>query len=306
MRLLDHGDLQRWFESYFRVDARLQKIEWASMFRFHSRIAAKFRVGNSFLIGDAAHIHNPAGGQGLNLGIGDAVNIAWKLAQVVNNESPAWLLETYESERRPVARTVLKRTDLGFKLETGNNAVAVWMRTHVATRIVGVVSRLAPVRRMFFHLFSQLWVNYRGSRAVSAAHSGKSGPRPGDRAPYAPIAKTGEGASSVLDLGHGSGYHILLFDNREQSSASSDVAELAARLVGRYAAPVATYVIPPSETAAYRAYRVDGARAVLIRPDGHIAAIADAGDQDAIQRLHSHLDDVLVRARTSSVSSDAA
>lgn len=303
---LDHGDLQRWFETYFRVDARLEKIEWASMFRFHSRIATQFRVGDSFLIGDAAHIHNPAGGQGLNLGIGDAVNLAWKLAQVVNGESPAWLLDTYESERRPTAATVLKRTDLGFKLETGDSAVAVWMRTHVATRMVGAVSRLAPVRRMFFQLFSQLWVNYRGSGAVYTAHTPKGAPRPGDRAPYAPIRETSDGARSVLDLTHGSGYHLLLFDNRERTATSSRGERLAARLADRYAAPVTTHVIPPSETAAYRAYRVDGARLVLVRPDGHVAAVTDPGDPDALQRLCDHLDTVLLPASATGVGSDAA
>ncbi|WP_267912750.1 FAD-dependent monooxygenase [Streptomyces adelaidensis] len=303
---LDHGELQRWFDSYFRVDARLQEIEWASMFRFHSRLASRFRVGSSFLIGDAAHIHNPAGGQGLNLGIGDAVNLAWKLAQVVNGESPEWLLDTFESERRPVASTVLKRTDLGFKLETGDNAVAVWMRAHVATRVVGVVSRLAPVRRMFFHLFSQLWVKYPGSRAVHAARSAKGALRPGDRAPYAPISETCDGARSVLDLTHGSGYHVLLFDNRERSSTSMDLEELAVRLADRYVAPVTTHVIPPSETAAYGAYRVDGARLVLVRPDGHIAALADPGDPGAVQQVRDHLDEVLLRASAPSISAGAA
>nr|AKQ20687.1 monooxygenase [uncultured bacterium] len=116
---LDHADLQLWFDDYFKVDARLEEILWASMFRVHSRLAAKFRVGNAFLVGDAAHIHNPAGGQGLNLGVGDAINLAWKLAQVVHGEAPRWLLDTYEAERRPIARTVLRRTDSGSNWRPG-------------------------------------------------------------------------------------------------------------------------------------------------------------------------------------------
>ncbi|MFS8096726.1 FAD-dependent oxidoreductase [Lentzea alba] len=261
---LDHAVLQRWFDDYFKVDARLDEVVWASMFRFHSRLAARFRVGNAFLVGDAAHIHNPAGGQGLNLGVGDAVNLAWKLAQVVRGEAPEWLLDTYEAERRPVARTVLKRTDLGFKLETGNSAVAVWMRTHVATRLVGVVSRLAFVRRMFFHMFSQLWIGYRGSRAVGR---GVGQLKPGARAPYSP---------GVLDRTHGPGYHVLLF------------SVPAVRFEG----PVTTHVIPPSDVAAFRAYQVDGPRLVLIRPDGHVAAVTDS-----VEDMTSFLDTVLVRVR---------
>ncbi|MFB9902321.1 FAD-dependent monooxygenase [Allokutzneria oryzae] len=281
---LDHADLQRWFDNYFRVDARLDEVIWASMFRFHSRLASRFRVGNAFLVGDAAHIHNPAGGQGLNLGVGDAVNLAWKLAQVVNGEAPPWLLDTYEAERRPIAQTVLKRTDLGFKLETGNNAVAVWMRTHVATRVVGVVSRLAPVRRMFFHMFSQLWINYRGSRAVGP---GGGALKPGDRAPYAPIKQTRDGARSVLDLTHGGGYHVLLF-----SCDDVDAEALAQRLADRYVAAVTTHVIPSSEHAAYRSYHVDGALMVVVRPDGHIAAVADPAQPESVVAF---LDGVLVR-----------
>ncbi|HEX8866334.1 MAG TPA: FAD-dependent oxidoreductase, partial [Lentzea sp.] len=261
---LDHAVLQRWFDDYFKVDARLDEIVWASMFRFHSRLAQKFRVGNAFLAGDAAHIHNPAGGQGLNLGVGDSVNLAWKLAQVVRGEAPEWLLDTYEEERRPVARTVLKRTDLGFKLETGNSAVAVWMRTHVATRIVGIVSQMAPVRRMFFHMFSQLWIGYRGSRAVGRAVGQL---KAGARAPYAP---------GVLDLTHAPGYHVLLFSVPPT----------------QFDGPVTTHVIQPDDVAAYRAYQVDGPRLVLIRPDGHVAAVTDSA-----QDMAAFLDTVLVRVQ---------
>jgi hypothetical protein len=261
---LDHAVLQRWFDDYFKVDAKLDEIVWASMFRFHSRLASKFRVGNAFLAGDAAHIHNPAGGQGLNLGVGDAVNLAWKLAQVVKGEAPEWLLDTYEEERRPIARTVLKRTDLGFKLETGNSAIAVWMRTHVATRLVGFVSRLAPVRRMFFHMFSQLWIGYRGSRAVGRAVGQL---KAGVRAPYVP------------GLPDTPGYQVLLF------------SVPAVQFEG----PVTSHVIPASDVAAYRAYQVDGPRLVLIRPDGHVAAVAETA-----AGIIEFLDTVLVRVQVRS------
>ncbi|MFD4832108.1 FAD-dependent monooxygenase [Streptomyces uncialis] len=296
--------LHRWFADYFRVDARLQEIVWASMFRFHSRIAPRFRVGSCFLIGDAAHIHNPAGGQGLNLGVGDAVNLAWKLAQVVHGQAPPWLLDTYESERRPIARTVLKRTDLGFRAETGDGAVAVWMRTQVAARVVGVVSRLAPVRRMFFHMFSQLWIGYRGSRAVAAARPVTGGLRPGDRAPYALLARAGDGTGSVLDLTHGSGYHVLGFA-ADPGAAGLDVQELAELLDDRYPGMVTVHAVPPQETAAYRAYQVKGARLVVVRPDGHLGAVVDLPAPDAVGALVAFLDRVLLRATTPEVSAAA-
>ncbi|WP_067540750.1 FAD-dependent monooxygenase [Nocardia crassostreae] len=285
---LDHADLQRWFDEYFRVDARLREIVWASMFRFHSRIAERFRAGNVFLIGDAAHIHNPAGGQGLNLGVGDAINLAWKLAQVAAGQAPSWLLDTYEAERRPIAATVLARTDIGFKLETATDPVAVWMRAHVATRLLGIVSRLAPVRRLFFQLFSQLWISYRDSPAIATA--GGRGPQPGDRAPYAPLADNPDRARSVLDLTHGTGYHALFFDVDDCARAG----ELADLLATRYASAVTSHVLPRWETAAYAAYRVNGPKLVLVRPDGHIAAVANPADAGEIDSVLRHLDWVLV------------
>ncbi|MTJ61506.1 FAD-dependent oxidoreductase [Nocardia seriolae] len=288
---LDHDVLQRWFDNYFRVDARLRDVVWAAMFRFHSRIADRFRTGHCFLVGDAAHIHNPAGGQGLNLAVGDAMNLAWKLAQVIGGQAPDSLLDTYSTERRPIAETVLKRTDLGFKLETGTSPVALWMRAHVATKIIGVVSRLAPVRRLFFHLFSQLWISYRDSAAVDRGGFPGHGPRPGDRAPYAAISETPGGARSVLDLTHAPGYHALLFGTGD----GAGVPELLATFADRYGSAVTTHTVPDRETAAYRAYGVNGPKLVLVRPDGHIAALADPFDKTTIESVLSHLDRVLLR-----------
>ncbi|OXM59433.1 FAD-dependent monooxygenase [Amycolatopsis vastitatis] len=91
----------------FGPEAKLAKIRWASRFSDDSRLAARYRVGRVFLAGDAAHIHFPAGGQGLNLGIQDAMNLGWKLAAELHNQAPPTLLDTYEAERREVAKQVL-------------------------------------------------------------------------------------------------------------------------------------------------------------------------------------------------------
>ncbi|MEV6880285.1 FAD-dependent monooxygenase [Amycolatopsis sp. NPDC051128] len=92
----------------FGAETEIKEIRWASRFSDDSRLAANYRVDRVFLAGDAAHIHFPAGGQGLNLGIQDAMNLGWKLAAVLNNQAPKALLDTYESERRPVAERVLQ------------------------------------------------------------------------------------------------------------------------------------------------------------------------------------------------------
>jgi 2-polyprenyl-6-methoxyphenol hydroxylase-like FAD-dependent oxidoreductase len=108
--------------------SRIEEIVWASRFRVHHRVAAAFREGAVFLAGDAAHVHSPAGGQGMNTGIQDAANLAWKLALVLRGQAPDSLLDSYERERRPVAREVVSTTDRLTQLATMRSPVFRWMR----------------------------------------------------------------------------------------------------------------------------------------------------------------------------------
>ncbi|GAA2414091.1 FAD-dependent monooxygenase [Nonomuraea africana] len=173
--------LQRWFDTFFAVRARLVGADWTALFRVHSRMAERFRAGDTFLVGDAAHIHSPAGGQGMNLGIGDAVNLGWKLAMVARGEAGEQLLDSYEAERMPVARKVLNGADRGFALEATGQPVAAWLRAHVAGRLLGPLSHLPPVREAIARMFSQTWISYRDSPVVGGSRHGAL--RPGDRAP---------------------------------------------------------------------------------------------------------------------------
>src|SRR3989441_11083460 len=95
-----------------RIDVR--RVKWFSTYHVHHRVAARFRQGRVFLLGDAAHIHSPVGGQGMNTGIGDAVNLAWKLAAVLNGGAAVSLLSTYEPERIRFARRLVATTDRVF------------------------------------------------------------------------------------------------------------------------------------------------------------------------------------------------
>jgi hypothetical protein len=280
-------ELQRWFNDYFQVNGELGEVSWASLFRFHSRIADRFSSGNVFLVGDAAHIHNPAGGQGLNLGVGDAMNLAWKLALVVRGEAKAGLLESYEAERRPVAQTIMRNTDRGFKLETLSSPMAMWMRIHLATRLIGPLTRLSQVRRIIFRMMSQTWISYRGSPAVASTRAA-GGLRPGDRAPHAPLVTTSD---SILDVTHHNGYHLLVF---EGLSPTGGIGNLGADLPDRYLSPVCVHIIPRCETAAHKIYAAHRARLVLVRPDGHIASVSEADELRDIVLLITHLDGILL------------
>src|SRR5207248_7058927 len=107
------------------------------------RVAARFRVGRVFLLGDAAHVHSPVGGQGMNTGIGDAVNLAWKLAAVLNGGAPDSLLATYELERIGFARRLVATTDRAFTLVTRQGVIARWVRTRPVPLIAPLLFRMA-------------------------------------------------------------------------------------------------------------------------------------------------------------------
>src|SRR5690606_37418033 len=107
------------------------KVNWFSTYRVHHRVADRFRLGRVFLAGDAGHIHSPAGGQGMNTGIGDAINLAWKLDAVVQGRATEALLASYEAERIGFARRLVQTTDRAFNLATGDSSIAEFIRTRI-------------------------------------------------------------------------------------------------------------------------------------------------------------------------------
>ena len=276
---VDLGEIQRWFDEYFFVDARLKRAEWTSLYRIHSRMSDRFRVGNVFLVGDAAHIHSPAGGQGMNLGMGDAYNLGWKLAMVAKRQAHEKLLDSYEAERVPVAKAVLKNSDRGFEFEATDNPIAQWVRANVATRLVGPLTRLPAVRSLVFRLFSQTWVGYRGSLAVAGAAAKGKGPRPGDRAPYGLFEAARDGRTSLYDLLKGTGHHLLLFEGLEPDPALDAYRLAVDEVLGRYAADTSVHIVPAKEPRLHEIYGVkEKARLFLVRPDGHVAFVGSLGD----------------------------
>jgi 2-polyprenyl-6-methoxyphenol hydroxylase-like FAD-dependent oxidoreductase len=283
-------ELQRWFDEYFQVDGELGEVSWASLFRFHSRIAGRFSSGNVFLIGDAAHIHNPAGGQGLNLGVGDAMNLAWKLTLVARREAKVELLQSYEAERRSVAQTIMRNTDRGFKLETASSPVAMWVRMHLTTKLIGLLTRLPQVRRIIFRMMSQTWIGYRSSPAVANTRAA-GGPRPGDRAPHAPL---GAAPGGILAVTHHNGYHLLVFEGLSLTGGLGDLGAIGADLQDRYLSLVCVHVIARCETAAHKTYAAHRTRLVLVRPDGHIASVSEPDSPSDIVSLITHLDGILL------------
>jgi 2-polyprenyl-6-methoxyphenol hydroxylase-like FAD-dependent oxidoreductase len=176
------------------LQVKVKRVNWFSTYRVHHRVAHAFGKGRVFLLGDAAHIHSPVGGQGMNTGIGDAVNLAWKLAAVLNENSSASLLDSYEPERIQFARRLVATTDRVFTGVISPSALARFVRTQVVPAVAPALFRLPQVRRFAFRTVSQLAVNYRGS-ALSSGHAGKV--KGGDRLPW---VETGGGQDNFAPL----------------------------------------------------------------------------------------------------------
>jgi 2-polyprenyl-6-methoxyphenol hydroxylase-like FAD-dependent oxidoreductase len=170
---------------------RVTRVNWFSHYRVHHRVADRFREGRAFLAGDAGHVHSPAGGQGMNTGIGDAVNLAWKLAAVLGGRAAPSLLDSYEAERIPFARSLVRTTDRIFEAVVGRGLFSRLVRSVFAPVILPLALRLKAARRAQFRLVSQTRIAY----PESPLGDGSAGDiRAGDRLPWV------EGADNFAPL----------------------------------------------------------------------------------------------------------
>ncbi len=163
------------------MKVEVQKVNWFSTYRVHHRVTDHFRHGRVFLLGDAAHIHSPAGGQGMNTGIGDAINLAWKLKAVLSGAAGPGLLDSYETERRAFATKLVATTDKGFTLATAEGKLAQFVRTRIVPLVAPLVFNFDAARQFLFSAVSQITIAYHDS-AISEGRAGDV--RGGDRLPW--------------------------------------------------------------------------------------------------------------------------
>jgi 2-polyprenyl-6-methoxyphenol hydroxylase-like FAD-dependent oxidoreductase len=177
----------------------VERVNWFSTYRVHHRVADHFRKGCVFLLGDAAHIHTPVGGQGMNTGIGDAVNLAWKLAAVLRGRADASLLDSYELERIVFARRLVATTDRVFTGVTNSGAFDRLVRLKIVPLLLPLLFKFALVRHFMFRTVSQTAVNYRGS-SLSEGRAGAV--RGGDRLPWmkADLNRVGDNYTPLTSL----------------------------------------------------------------------------------------------------------
>ena len=282
---LEH--LQQWFEEYFSMSNRITRADWTSIYRIHHRLADHFRSGCIFLLGDAAHIHAPAGGQGMNLAIGDAFNLGWKLALVLRNEVIEEILDSYEVERRPVAQTVLRGADRGFELEATQNTFIELFRLYILPSIINVVARFRAVRGIIFQLFSQTWINYRTSPAVDPTQRVRQtkGIRVGDRASHGMFQDGVNQGRSIFTLLRGPDHHLLMFEGLQADVPHTELVNALQTLLDTYRTKIQIHTITQSNRELHMYYHMTSPCIVLVRPDGHIAYIGFADDLISLGRF---------------------
>lgn len=267
------AELQSAVDRHGPPGVRLHDAQWLSAFRTNERLAARFRVGRVFLAGDAAHIHTPAGGQGMNIGVQDAVNLGWKLGAVLAGRGEAdILLGSYEAERRPIAKATIESAARRLHLAMSAGRPAMLLRTLAAAAL----ARLPVAQRALRVQLAETDIAYREGPLVALGDPPRHPRRTevGGRARDIAFVDPQRGTTCTLWPMLAGGHHTLLVFGETEAGAVDRYAP--------FAGPEVTLVRLDSKSdpdgAAHKRYRMRGPGWVLIRPDQFVAARGSAGD----------------------------
>jgi 2-polyprenyl-6-methoxyphenol hydroxylase-like FAD-dependent oxidoreductase len=240
------------------IDVQTRGVHWFSTYRVHHRVADRFRLGRVFLAGDAGHIHSPAGGQGMNTGIGDAVNLAWKIAEAWGGNPQPDILDSYETERIAFARGLIDSTDRAFKLIVGQDwgsHLARELIPHFAPMVLGFTA----IRRAAFKVVSQVRIQYHDSMLSEGQVGELQG---GDRLPW------------VEDQDNFAPLQSLDWQIHAYGPASADLDATAKRF--------GISLVELAETEDSREAGFEPDAFYLVRPDGYISLAASQKDPTAL------------------------
>jgi 2-polyprenyl-6-methoxyphenol hydroxylase-like FAD-dependent oxidoreductase len=253
-----------------------KSCSWFSTYRIHHRAAERFRDRRCFLLGDAAHVHSPMGGQGMNTGLQDAYNLAWKLALVVQGRAASALLDTYEEERIPVAQTLLETTDRAFQLVVADNWFARLLRTRVLAKIAARAMTFERARKRAFMTLSQIGISYpKSTLSQSAGGWLKGAPQAGDRFPWVKLKLNASGSpADIYRTLDDRRFNLLVFGSTDQVPVTS----------GTFGQLVTAWVIPDNAENRKEMERaqIPASSFFLLRPDGHIGLCGTAADMATI------------------------
>lgn len=260
-------DIQSDFAERMQMDITLSNPYWVSLYHAHHRCVSTFRKGRCFLLGDAAHIHSPVGAQGMNTGLQDAYNLAWKLALVYKKLAKIEILETYNEERLPTAKRLVETTDRAFNLVVNPSKLGLFFRTRIAPKILKFVLAHNSTKKFIFRTVSQIGISYHSSSLFHNASFGnfpKSAPRPGDRLPY--IADLQEKITPTH-------FHLFLFDKTEPMDEIEKIGEEYKNIISLTKIP-----FTDENKKIYESFGITGSGYYLVRPDMYIAFRSNGGN----------------------------
>jgi len=266
-----YEEIEQQIKEIASLELDIHDVEWFSTYKVHTRHVSRFSEGRCFLAGDSAHIHSPAGAQGMNTGIQDGYNLAWKMALVLKGKSEERLLETYNEERLENAKNLLQTTDRLFEFAAGSEWFLAFLRTNVLPPIAKYILGFDPIKKFVFPLVSQIGINYRHGSLSQHAGDENFKVKAGDRIPYFLVD-----GKSVYDRLHQPKFHFLFFSNAER-----DLQALRTELESELAGLVDIHAIPLHEQVK-ELFGTDEPFSLLSRPDNYIGFVSQKISSDEV------------------------
>ncbi|MBA3785412.1 MAG: FAD-dependent monooxygenase [Acidobacteria bacterium] len=266
-----YEEIERRIKEEAQLELDIHNVEWFSTYKVHARHVSRFSTGRCFLAGDAAHIHSPAGAQGMNTGIQDGYNLAWKMALVLKGKADEKLLETYNEERLENAKNLLQTTDRLFQFAAGSEWFLEFLRTNVVPPLAKYILSFDAVKKLLFPRISQIGINYRHSSLSHHAGDENFNVKAGDRMPYFTIDE-----KSIYDFLREPKFHFLVFSNEQ-----IDFKELFGR-IGKYDEWIDCQSFP----LAPRVSEIFGTTkpfSLLLRPDNHVGFVSEQISADEVK-----------------------
>jgi len=265
-------DIEKSFAKKLNMKIRLYDPEWFSISHSNQRYALTYQENRCFLIGDAAHIFTPVGAQGMNTGLQDAYNLAWKLAFVIQGKAKTSLLNTYSKERKQIAKKTVRFTGKIYNLVTSQHFFTKTFRMHILPYLMiwtlPLIEKRKWLRKFCFYALSEIGINYRKSPLSQDASKGNfpdNAPKPGDRLPYL-VFKDKDKEINIQEKITGTGFSLFLFTKDSPLVEMIKVAE-------KYKNVLSFEIIPfTTETKfLYDHFSIKNGGYYLIRPDMYIA-----------------------------------
>lgn len=269
---ISFDEVNRDFAKNLKMDVTLSDPQWISLYHAHHRYVAQFRKGRCFLAGDAAHVHSPAGAQGMNTGLQDAYNLAWKLALVIRGQAQQTILDTYQEERLPIARKLVQTTDRLFGITVSQNPLVVFWRVHVMPHLVALIPKEQHLLKFAFRLISQIGIDFRDSSLSRNASFGsfpRKAPRPGDRLPFVTF-QDGNKLVNIQAEVKAPAFHLLVFPGNQSEEKTKHIRQVVDAQSGMI--EVQTIPLTSGTKALYEFLGVQDGGYYLVRPDMYIAS----------------------------------